>query len=467
MISPFESNLDDWATEQFAGSCSEDPRLQRRAMQYAKLQAADPTGSTARVCGGDKAAQMGAYRFLGNPRVKASSIDQGPFEATARACAGRARVLCIQDTTSVSVVNADLRAELASVGSPTGFAAHTAVMVDGATGEYLGAIAQERWLRKGTQKRFQGSVESEKWARANTAVRGRISMKNVVMVGDREADFLSFLHDKAIDAERFVIRAKWNRSAWREMNGIFAAVKIAPIVGQRTITIEQRGSVPKKGIEPGRNARQRRDVVTNLQACQKIVIDHATALPPLEINIVRVSAVDNTDCPESKESLEWYLLTSEPIDTFEDIMQIVKDYEHRWVIEELHKVWKTGCRVEGRPLQSVESVETMMALTLPIAGRLLALHTAARSDAIDQDVTTPLSDNELQCLWRSTEKAPYPQKRPNSAWAVMGIAKLGGWYDSKRTGRIGWQTLWHGWDIFSQRLSGWNDALQLRKVRLV
>jgi len=29
-----------------------------------------------------------------------------------------------------------------------------------------------------------------------------------------------------------------------------------------------------------------------------------------------------------------------------------------------------------------------------------------------------------------------------------GQTRLGGWYDTKRTGRIGWQTLWHGWELF-------------------
>lgn len=68
--------------------------------------------------------------------------DIGPFQATARASEGRSRELCIQDTTSVSVNSSELRAELASSGSPTGFLAHTAILIDGVTGEYLGAVDQ-------------------------------------------------------------------------------------------------------------------------------------------------------------------------------------------------------------------------------------------------------------------------------------------------------------------------------------
>ena len=113
---------------------------------------------------------------------------------------------------------------------------------------------------------------------------------------------------------------------------------------------------------------------------------------------MRVSSTSDSDTLDDTENLEWLLLTSEPIDTLEAISKVIKDYENRWIIEELHKVWKTGCRLESRPLQSVEAVETMMAITLPIAGRLLSLHTAARSEAIDHDVTTPLSDEELTCL---------------------------------------------------------------------
>jgi hypothetical protein len=438
----------------------------RRLAIYATAQASDPTGSTARVCGSDKAAQMAAYRFLGNSRVKASDIDHGPFQATARACKNRARLLCIQDTSSVSVCNSELREILKSRGSPTGFAVHSAVMVDGESGEYLGTISQQRWACKGEAKRFDGVCESEKWANADAEVSRRFpDMRNVVTVADREADILPFLTAKSERQERFVIRARHSRLVWKELPGLLGVARAAPTICTRKIIVEQRGSVPAQGIQESRKNRKRREVETTIQARSVKLV--SLAGPTLTLNVVRVSAPAASESPDGQEEFEWILLTTEKIETPADVQQIVRDYEHRWIIEELHKVWKTGCRLEERPLQSLETLEKIMAITLPIAGRLLRLVTAARSAQVDHDVAAALTDNEARCLWASTEKSKYPESKPSGQWAILAIAKLGGWYDSKRTGRIGWQTFWHGWDVFSHRLNGWNQALGIREVGLV
>ena len=42
------------------------------------------------------------------------------------------------------------------------------------------------------------------------------------------------------------------------------------------------------------------------------------------------------------------LLTSLPVETFEDAWQVVEDYENRWLVEEYHKVMKSGCSLEMR-----------------------------------------------------------------------------------------------------------------------
>jgi hypothetical protein len=40
---------------------------------------------------------------------------------------------------------------------------------------------------------------------------------------------------------------------------------------------------------------------------------------------------------------------------------------------------------------------------------------------------------------------PIPKTAPFARWAFYAIAKLGGFTDTKRTGRPGWDTIWHGW----------------------
>jgi len=52
--------------------------------------------------------------------------------------------------------------------------------------------------------------------------------------------------------------------------------------------------------------------------------------------------------PEGIEPLEWILVTSVAVSTVEDAWQRVTWYLWRWLIEDFHKVSKTGCLLEDR-----------------------------------------------------------------------------------------------------------------------
>jgi hypothetical protein len=449
----------------FGGSSISDPRLLSRLILTAELQAKDPTGSTGRACGTNGANREGAYRFLENDRVDPRDIDEGPHQLSAKIVAERPRVLAIQDTTSVALGSHLLREELISAGSPSGFLVHTALMVDGNHGEVIGVGSQLRWLRHGSKKRVRNTPESDKWLLCDSDMRRRLpSSEHVITVADREADIFDLLDVFTTQQHRFVIRAKVNRKLEKNEAHLLDVARNAPIVGKRLICLEQRGAVLSRGIKPARTNQQRREVTTTLQATNVVLASPSKLQSSLQVNVVRVRAPTpigpaSTGSPKSgSQETEWILLTSEPIATFEQVVQIVKDYERRWIIEEFHKCWKTGCRLESRPLESFGCFERLLALTAPIAVRLLQIHSAARSEELHGTVPSSLAANELRCLWSATEKIPFDSRRATAQWSLLAIATLGGWYDSKRTGRVGWQTLWHGWSRFQDRFAGWADA---------
>jgi hypothetical protein len=76
------------------------------------------------------------------------------------------------------------------------------------------------------------------------------------------------------------------------------------------------------------------------------------------LNLVRVQEVN---VPEGDEPIEWRLWTSLPIDTAEQICEVVDAYRGRWVVEEFFKALKTGCAFEERQLQSRESLLNALA----------------------------------------------------------------------------------------------------------
>lgn len=93
-----------------------------------------------------------------------------------------------------------------------------------------------------------------------------------------------------------------------------------------------------------------------------------------------------------------------------------------------------------------------------VAVRLMQLNeTLNNPAAAEQLCTQVLNEVEWKTLWLSTEgKKPFPEHTPQLKWAYKAIAKMGGFYDTKRTGRASWKTLHLGLTRLDERVSGYN-----------
>ncbi len=99
-----------------------------------------------------------------------------------------------------------------------------------------------------------------------------------------------------------------------------------------------------------------------------------------------------------------------------------------------------------------------MAVTAHIFVRILTLRTLSRLDP-ERPCTVAFSEAQWSCLFAKLEPDhPVPRRPPTVAWAFSALAKLAGWRDTKRTGRIGWQTLWRGWAKLDSLVEGWTLA---------
>ena len=62
------------------------------------------------------------------------------------------------------------------------------------------------------------------------------------------------------------------------------------------------------------------------------------------------------------------------VETAEQAATVVDHYRARWVIEEYFKALKTGCAIEKRQLMTYEGLTRALAIFVPMAWHLLALH---------------------------------------------------------------------------------------------
>jgi hypothetical protein len=463
-----ESDERAWAERVFGSAELGDIRRVDRLIEVAALLAVDPSASMTKACKGDKAANEGAQRLIRNVAVDPTDIDDAVFESTASECQGNCCVLVIQDTTSIAIKNSRL-AQRDDIGSSDGFQVHTAFAVDAKMGVPIGLLDQVRWMRdparvtkskRKSKRRPYEQKESFKWEAAHSRIMQLThSQENLIFVADREADVFEYLAFMIDHQQRFIQRATYNRALKGGHGDIRSAVAELQSVSEHSVAIQQRGPVVSGHLRAHRPGRKDRlAVVENRAACVTVKrpVDRPELPESLTFNAVWVH---EPKPPKGQKPLDWLLLTSEPIDTPEQVSTIIRCYEKRWIIEQFHQVWKTGCRIEERLLDDLDRYERLYAITAPIAVRLLQLR-SLQNIAPEMSCEAVLTPEEWRCLHAiTTPSAPLPNRAPTVDWAVRRIAKLGGWLDSKRTGRIGWTTMWDGWKQFQQQFRGWHAAL--------
>ena len=456
-----------WAQEVFGGCKLGDERRTRRLVSYAALQAANPVAPTGQVCKGSKADMKGAYNFLSNEQVDPDAIAQGVFNHTA------ARVECVRDEGGEVVVVEDtstvgftheLAQELGNIGGPEatatrGFMLHAALAFHANGHALLGLVHQQRWIRpeqrpgrNSRKQRPYAEKESMKWQRTSEHLRELLgpTMKHVICVCDREADVFEYLQYKTEHKERFVVRNTYDRRVRgkdaEQRQHLRSELQNAPVLGERLVTIAQRGRV--RGPKP-KPARKHEQVVASVRcATVTLLVTQPSRYPdrtPTTLNAVWVRESDASAAARKKDPLDWLLLTTEPVDTFAAATRVAEFYELRWQIEEHFKILKTGCGLESRRLQSAAGMERMLVILSAIAVNIqqLAIAANARPEA---SCETVLSREFWTVLYlMTTKKKRLPNRPPTLDWAMKAIARLGGWADTGRTGRMGWSSLWRGW----------------------
>ncbi len=332
--------------------------------------------------------------------------------------------------------------------------------MDATTEKTIGLIAQNRWCRnssaygKSTQRntRAYKDKESYKWEKNTHELEQRLSEKlaDTISVCDRDADVYEYIQYKTEHHQRFVVRSCHNRRLNGLSEMLFPYLSEQPVLGTYSIDVAQKANRPKRHVELMIKAAK-----VNLQPPERRKGEEP--LKPISVNVVYATETH----PKTEAVLEWILLTTEDISTFEQARKVTRYYELRWRIEDFHKAWKSGTNVELLRMQSADNLEKMIVILSFVAIRLLQLKEYFEQDyqlLKAEHVCIPcdevLSEIEWRVLWKTVEKTDFPSQAPVASWAYKAIAKLGGWTDSKRTGKAAWSTIWNGWSNLNERIEG-------------
>jgi len=174
----------------------------------------------------------------------------------------------------------------------------------------------------------------------------------------------------------------------------------------------------------------------------------------LTMNVV---LVQETNTPRGRKPIRWVLLTSLPVNDFDQAWQVIEDYENRWLIEEYNKVLKTGCSIERHALRTADRLEPLIGLISVIGVRLFQLKLIGRNQK-DAKAKNHVPAQWLDCLHKLK-----PRLNIHSITVYdffRELAKLDGFLARKHDGEPGWQTVWGGYQKLTWLLDGIKLARQ-------
>jgi hypothetical protein len=450
-------------TEEFDGAEFGDKRLGARLKLLASRLGEVP-GKSLPEAARDGAELEATYRFLGNSRVTAERILAPHFRCTiARAVAAKV-VFIAHDTSEIRYSGA--RHDLGFVmHEGHGFFAHVGLLVasDGSR-DALGVLNLRTHARSGPapkrklDQRPPEELESWRWWEGVRDVGQLLEGKaEAIHLMDREADSYRLLARMLADGHRFVVRSKHDRRldvAWPDTSHLRARLELAEQMIEREVPVSKRKTLSgqARAAHPPRLKRIAKLAISaarvSIAGAEHAGGRHHKALPSLPINVVRVFEVG---APEGETPIEWLLLTSEPIATIEQMTFVVDAYRARWVVEEFFKSLKSGCSIEKRQLETKHGLVNILAVSVPVAWRLLRLRDCGRSD-VESPATAVISRLELRLL-QAHRKVRMPSIT-TALDAMTAVAMLGG--HLKRNGLPGWQVLGRGFERLLYLVEGAN-----------
>ena len=443
-----------WIQSQFRNVRLGDQRRNQRLLTTAMNMIDAPEQSISKQSKGWSDAKA-AYRLFDHPNVTFEAVAQQHWQQTRQT--GPGRYLLISDTTELDYTSHPATTGLKQIGNGRGrgMLLHSCLVYNCVEEQIVGTAGARIHYRVNVPKsetqrqRLKRIRESSLWGQLVDDVGASPEGSQWIHVFDRGGDNFEAMCHIELSGCDFVIRASQLRRTVLDQSEETAylqeAICQAETLGSYELSLRSRPGVAARvaNIEVSST----RVVIQRPKQCSKWV--KQCGFDQLATNVVIVQEVD---APKGVKPIRWVLLSSLPAETFEQAWQIIEDYENRWLIEEYHKVMKSGCRIESRALRTAERLEPLIGLITVIGTRLLSLKLIGRNQ-MEAKASTHVPSSWLKCL-----KAYRGDKLKLTGLTVYAffreLAKLGGFLARKGDGEPGWETIWQGYKKLQLLLAG-------------
>jgi hypothetical protein len=438
---------DPWVVEELAGARLGDKRLLKRAQIIMTQFGQQPTSSIPQACRSWSDIKA-AYRFFDNEQVQPRELLLAHSAATCRRMRSEPVVLAIQDTTTL---NYSTHPETEGLGPISNNAEKTLGLFLHSTlaltpsGRPLGLLDAQVRSRQGqefgrsrdAQRRNRAKLEdkeSQRWLDSLKSSQQAASLcpgTLVVNVADREGDIYELFESALrVGTVQLLVRARHNRQVKDRAQTLWAFLKAQRVATRITIELPR---------QPGHS---------KAMAHLEVRFGHPLLCAPLLKESkapLRVWAIEarQTNVLPRREPILWRLLTTVPVRNAAEAVEKLQWYCQRWQIEVLHKVLKSGCKIEQRQLETVKRLQRVLMMDLVVAWRIMLLSKESREHP-QASAQEWFLKTEWQVLWCHMKEQAPPQDAPELRQMVRWIGQLGGFIGRKSDGEPGPITLWRG-----------------------
>ena len=406
----------------------------------------------------------GFYRLMNNKAVNHSTFISGyksGLIAYSKEQNHTSAWILVQDTMLTDFNSRNLDLGYTQTESSNGFLLHHGLLLD----EHfipLGLLHQEvihrerddfgkasKWRSKRTEDK-----ESNKWLEGvKTGISfSKETNRDLIHIMDREADIVDVINACIEGGQYFIIRARHDRSTLTpsekdkasdpELYRLFQLMPCLPnpFIIARTLRNEK-----------GKEYEAKCDI--NYHSFKFRGIDK-------EISCVWIR---ERDCAKGQKPAEWFLLTNRIIRNEQDAEKVAEFYSKRWIVEDFHKCYKTGCSIEKRQFDTRKALVTSIGLLAMTAIVLLRSRYYAKyehnipfetivTDKHEQELARKIADKYLMPIDKQLCE-PY-----TALWWLLLLGRMGGHQGFKHKGLPGWQTLWKGYSFFQSLMIGFRYA---------
>lgn len=420
-----------------------DERFRPNLLSMAERLSTDYGLSFSRAVG--ERLRKSAWRLFSSGELSLLSTHQrNSFER----CRGHKVILAVEDTTSICYRHQSKKG-LGRLGgvNAMGLDMHTNMLLS-ESGESLGICYQHIRARPSADKtRHHNRIpielkDSYKWFWGLHQLNELWPVSNqgtVIKIADRDSDISELYHHPRGLGIELLTRV---RHTERLVFGPDGKVNLSSLVNKENFKGSGKIDLQRKGNAPARTAQ------ANYYSAQ-------ISLPKLKSGKegeVKMNVIWVKETPSSKDAINWVLMTTLPVESFEDILRIVGYYSKRWVIERFHFILKSGMNIEKIQIDDAERLKNALQLYSLIAWHVLKIHRLGEQ-ASQEDATEYFEERSIDILQKVAG-----QKVITADDFVHQLAKLAGFRPTNQQRHPGEKTLWQAITIFNNIIKGFEAA---------